>query len=377
MDDLLDDMIRAARRCDRAARQFDGDEARSIRERLGRAIGQVARSWSGSWIGYQSRVYIRDLQPRQPGESFDTEWGADGGFSNTTCGDWAEYDADAVSAAVMELAEVTDADWSQLAQLAKVAQEAFDSAQAELIPTLDAVIDVHKETALRDTRKKIVDLRSHIAAATCAQVLAPRQVMSRDGRAMNEGLQVPPHIQVQARLGEHLSYGHQAAELAKQARYAVSYLQKKHKMRGKTVAKTDGKIFIGHGRSQAWRDLKDFIQDRLRLTWDEFNREPNAGKSTKERLEEMLDGASFAFLVMTAEDERADGTRQARANVIHEVGLFQGRLGFERAVVLLEDGCEEFSNITGITQIRFPAGNVASKFEDIRRVLEREGILHA
>ena len=121
-----------------------------------------------------------------------------------------------------------------------------------------------------------------------------------------------------------------------------------------------------------WRDLKDFVQDRLRLPWDEFNREPTAGMSTKERLEAMLDEAVFAFLVMTAEDERADGTKQARMNVIHEVGLFQGRLGFERAIVLLEEGCEAFSNIQGVTQIRFPAGKIGAQFEEIRRVLERE-----
>jgi predicted nucleotide-binding protein len=124
-----------------------------------------------------------------------------------------------------------------------------------------------------------------------------------------------------------------------------------------------------------WRDLKDFIHDRLKLPWEEFNREPTAGMSTKERLEDMLDASVFAFLVMTAEDEHADGSKHARANVIHEVGLFQGRLGFERAIVLLEDGCEEFSNIVGVIQIRFPKGNVSAQFEEIRRVLEREKII--
>src|SRR4029077_7070023 len=124
-----------------------------------------------------------------------------------------------------------------------------------------------------------------------------------------------------------------------------------------------------------WKNLKDFLQDRLGLQWEEFNREPTAGMSTKERLEAMLDSASFGFLVMTAEDERADGTKQARANVIHEVGLFQGRLGFERAIILLEEGCAEFSNIVGLTQIRFPKGNIMSKSEEVRRVLEREKIL--
>jgi predicted nucleotide-binding protein len=79
--------------------------------------------------------------------------------------------------------------------------------------------------------------------------------------------------------------------------------------------------------------------------------------------------------VATAEDEAADGTVHARQNVIHEIGLFQGRLGFARAIILLEEGCEEFSNIHGLGQIRFPRGNIAACFEDVRKVLERESIL--
>ncbi len=135
------------------------------------------------------------------------------------------------------------------------------------------------------------------------------------------------------------------------------------------------KVFIGHGGSHAWRDLKDFINTRLELEYDEFNRVPVAGLTNVNRLSQMLDNACFAFLVMTAEDEKADGNLQARQNVIHEVGLFQGKLGFEKAIVLLEEGCEEFSNIHGLGQIRFPKGNIGAKFEAIREVLERENIL--
>ena len=135
------------------------------------------------------------------------------------------------------------------------------------------------------------------------------------------------------------------------------------------------RIFIGHGRSPIWRELKDFMQDRLSLTWDEFNREAVAGIGTSERLQTMLNSASFAFLVLTAEEEHADSTIHARPNVIHEVGLFQGKLGMRRAIVLLEEGCSEFSNIVGLGQIRFPKGNIAASFEEIRRVLEREHVI--
>jgi len=134
-------------------------------------------------------------------------------------------------------------------------------------------------------------------------------------------------------------------------------------------------VFIGHGRSPLWRELKDFLHDSLGLTHDEFNRESAAGKPTTERLTEMLDSCTFAFLVLTAEDEHVDGTKHARENVIHEVGLFQGKLGFRRAILLVEAGCAEFSNIVGLTQIRFPQGNVIAQAEEIRRVLAREGLI--
>lgn len=136
-----------------------------------------------------------------------------------------------------------------------------------------------------------------------------------------------------------------------------------------------GKVFIGHGRSPIWREVKDFISDRLHLPWDEFNREAVAGLPTFERLSQMLNDACFGFLIMTAEDEHTDATLHARENVIHEVGLFQGHLGPRKAIVLLETGCQEFSNIHGLTQLRFPKGHISAAFEEMRRVLEREHIL--
>lgn len=378
MDDVLDDLVRAARSCERAARQMETAALLDIRTRLVNAIEQIERAWSGSWIGYQARVYTKRLQPRRPGESFDSGWGMTGSeFVNTTRGEWAEYDHRAVMDHVSKLAEVSGGDWKRIESVAADAAAIFGAVKAEILPTLDAVLAAHDDEAIRKARAEIAKLESHHSMRDLARVMAPGQIVSRDTRAMNEGIQVPPHLQVQARLVEQFSYGSQLADLAKQIRYVSTYLQKRHKMTGKSVARTDGKIFIGHGRSAVWRDLKDFIQDRLRLQWDEFTREPTAGKSTKERLEEMLDASSFAFLVMTAEDETVDGKMQARANVIHEVGLFQGRLGFERAIVLLEEGCEEFANIIGISQIRFPKGDVTAKFEEIRRVLERENIIRS
>ena len=135
------------------------------------------------------------------------------------------------------------------------------------------------------------------------------------------------------------------------------------------------KYFIGHGRSPIWLELKDFLENKLGYPYEEFNRIPQAGKTTSNRLKEMLESCCIAFLIMTGEDEHTDGTLHARRNVIHEIGLFQAQLGYERAIILLEEGCEDFSNIRGITYIPFPKGNIRAAFEDIRDVLERESII--
>jgi len=118
-----------------------------------------------------------------------------------------------------------------------------------------------------------------------------------------------------------------------------------------------------------WVELKSYLQDDLQLTIEEFNRVSTAGIATANRLEQMLDDAAFAFLILTAEDEATDGKLHPRENVVHEAGLFQGKLGFKKAILLLEETCEKFSNIDGLGYIAFPKGKIRAAFEDIRKVL--------
>jgi predicted nucleotide-binding protein len=164
-------------------------------------------------------------------------------------------------------------------------------------------------------------------------------------------------------------------ELAKATQLSVVHFGRLEERQLRVNAREGTTIFIGRGRSLLWRVLKDFLTDRLNLVVEESNSVSTAGVPTAERLAEMLDVAAFAFLIMTGEDEQLDGKMRARENVVHEAGLFQGKLGFRKAIVLLEDGCEEFSNIHGLGQIRFRKGDIGAAFEKIRRVLERERII--
>jgi hypothetical protein len=130
-------------------------------------------------------------------------------------------------------------------------------------------------------------------------------------------------------------------------------------------------IFIGHGRSTQWRDLKDHLQDLHGYTVEAYETGARGGHTIRDILNELRTKANFAILVMTAEDEAA-GEMRARQNVVHETGLFQGTLGFARAIVLLEEGTKDYSNLQGVHQIRYTPGNIKETFGDVLATLRRE-----
>jgi len=131
-------------------------------------------------------------------------------------------------------------------------------------------------------------------------------------------------------------------------------------------------VFVGHGRSRLWARVQVFLENELGLKVVTYESESHVGESIVPILETMLGQAGFAVLVLTAEDETAGGGKRARQNVIHEAGLFQGRLGFKRAVLLVQDGLEEFTNVAGLQHIRFSEENIEQAFYDLQRVLKRE-----
>ncbi len=370
---VSEELFEIAKKLDAAAAAGDADEVAKPLAALADAAHEIGRSFSGSWLGYHARVYYEGFVPPPAGAHFSQEWGLKD-LSHTRLGsrgDWQEYQRDEVIAAIYSVAG--NVDLSAAKKAAENAAATFEKQKSEVVSILHATIDAQADTFLSKLKDDL-DQLTPMSLMDVAEHWNPKgQIMTRDMVAMGQRNQVPPHIHVAAEVAslKH-SFGicRAAAEIGKKT---ASHLERKSRRKA-VVDRVGTNVFIGHGRSAAWRELKDFVQDRLRLPWDEFNRVPVAGVTNIARLSEMLDAAAIALLVMTAEDERADGGVQARMNVVHEAGLFQGRLGFTRAIVVLEEGCSEFSNIQGLGQIRFPKGKISAAFEDVRRVMEREGL---
>ena len=121
-------------------------------------------------------------------------------------------------------------------------------------------------------------------------------------------------------------------------------------------------VFVGHGHKQIWRTVRDFLEDQLGLQVIAYEGEARAGQTIVHILEDMLDQAEFAVLVLTAEDKMANGSRRPRQNVVHEVGYAQGRLGFQRVILLQQEGAEEISNIAGLQYVKFRGHDIEATF---------------
>lgn len=290
----------------------------------------------------------------------------------STHGDWREYRHSDVLAQIMRLSG--DPDLKPVAELAGKIGRAVEDAKETAASILSLYLEDRSDSYVSDIKEKIDNETIMSEHAAMRAVLPSGQFVSQDMLAMSQGLRVAPHQEVAIKAGLLTVPAMVAANISKLVRQAGSHLARLDRQKKKSSL-IGTNVFIGHGRSLQWMALKDFIKDRLHLPHDEFNRVPVAGVTNIARLLEMLDAAAIAFIILTAEDELKDGKMQARMNVIHEVGLFQGRLGFSRAVVMLEEGCEEFSNIQGLGQIRFPNGRIDAAFEEVRRVLERENLV--
>ncbi|MFC7549997.1 PfkB family carbohydrate kinase [Plantactinospora sp. GCM10030261] len=134
-------------------------------------------------------------------------------------------------------------------------------------------------------------------------------------------------------------------------------------------------VFIAHGAHPEWLAVQRFIADRFELPVYSFESGAWGGRSVTDALADYLERCSFAVCVLTAEDFTGDGRRLARQNVIHEVGLFQGRHGFDRVAVLAEEGCDFVPPAALPYTITFPRHGISDTFYQLAELIDAQGVV--
>ena len=365
MTDSHDELLGIARDLEQLVARGREPEIREPLDRLKQAAEEAGKASSGSWLGYHANVYYANLQTPPPGAHFNSEWGS------RHNGDWVEHDPDQVSKTIH--ARAGNPDMNPAKDFNGFGRTEFTKQKSNLLSIIETESGYSASQFLTDQKEATTKL-SLISEHEYLESWKPGQSVSRDRRAGYQSHWIPPHAKVLAQVLSMQTTIAVIASVAEIAKQVASHTSRQ-RQQARPNPHRGMRVFIGHGHSPIWLKLKNFLQDRLGLQVEEYNRVSAAGVPTTGRLSAMLAGATVALLVMTAEDEQPSGALRARENVVHEAGLFQGRLGFERAIVLLEEGCAEFSNIIGLGHISFPKDNIDAAFEEIRKLLERESVV--
>ena len=166
-----------------------------------------------------------------------------------------------------------------------------------------------------------------------------------------------------------------ATELSNLSEEKLIEINETFKPKKQPVSRGDGYVFLGHGRSKLWARVQLYLKDDLKINTVSFESDSHTNETIINILEDFLNKATYAILILSAEDETSDGKTRARQNVIHEAGLFQGRLGFNRVTLLKQDKTEDFSNVAGLQFIPFTGDNIEQTFYELQRILKKAGLL--
>jgi len=268
----VDELTEASDKLLRFAEAYNSSPDTAILNRVWRRATEIGKSSSGSWLGYQANVYYRNFEPPPAGAHFNVEFGTAVGYR-----DWLEHTGQEVFDLIVDASARLALEAAE--QEADIGLAHVNCVKADTSSILTVYLSEHEDTFVRRLADEIESIKV-LSAAEIANDRSPkRQVITQDMRAVQQGIWAPAHIKVQARVtAAHQPAAHSrelAAKLDKLAAHMARVAKKEIR-----VANVGTNVFIGYGRSPVWRDLKDFVKDRLRLPYDEFNRVPVGGLRT-------------------------------------------------------------------------------------------------
>ena len=99
----FEELSELAKQLEAAAALANTEDIQQPLKALQDAANQVGRAFSGSWLGYHSRVYYQGFETPPPGANFSREWGLR--HPEGYRGGWREYNYAEVEAHIEALAK--------------------------------------------------------------------------------------------------------------------------------------------------------------------------------------------------------------------------------------------------------------------------------
>jgi CAP12/Pycsar effector protein, TIR domain len=138
----------------------------------------------------------------------------------------------------------------------------------------------------------------------------------------------------------------------------------------------DNCIFVGHSRSKLLTKLIAFLEDELNIKTITYDSESKEGDSITSVSEKLLNTVAFAILILTPEDETKEDKIKVHRNLVYETGLFQGKLGFKKVLILHQRGIGDLPDFTKAHSIKLIDKNIEQIFIEVKQILKSENIIN-
>ena len=254
MADSHEELTQMVDTLERLAERGRQEDIQQPLDGLKQAAEQIGMAWSGSWMGYHANVYYQNLQPPPPGAHFTPEWGGlPTLFIRGTSGEWVEFNPGDVQSAIYEMAGNPDIGPARLYN--EEACSVFREQRGNLLSILEVLLADAESTVLVQMQDAIESLAVHNEGQV-VHLLRPKQSVSRDSLAVYQGIRTPPHIAV---LSEVLAIQNTVGiitKLANLTRQITSHTLRQRRL-SQPIPSVGTRVFIGHGHSLIWRELKD------------------------------------------------------------------------------------------------------------------------
>lgn len=116
-------------------------------------------------------------------------------------------------------------------------------------------------------------------------------------------------------------------------------------------------VFVVYGHDKLMKlEVEAYLKDELKLEVIALDEQPNRGKTIIEKFEHYSKDAGYAVILMSPDDTmEVDGQiyKQARQNVVLELGYFMAKLGRSNVCAILKDNVEKPSDISGVLHLPF------------------------
>lgn len=253
-----------------------------------KATEALAPSWSGSWLGHHANLYYDGFKRPPPPHRFNLELGTMYGLA----GKWLDVPFDALVAMLEKQVG------ARLDDLFAAANRLRDEAKRLQDEFLVAVAAVRGAEGFEAETKLVDEIDSTCwgsSAEDFAKYQMPTNYMTRDSKAMAEGLRVPPHIMVDANVRAVQSRLGSVTEFCTKSRRTLRQIQAKRAMAAaKPTAQSapaDTLTQICKGFHRAARQLRVRHQKRPTIEMDD-----------EYDVQDLL----HAFLVLHFKDVRAE-----------------------------------------------------------------------